>query len=29
MYVTVNNNIAILGTQSKLSVDIMDKTFLT
>ena len=24
MFVTVNNNIAIAGTQSKLSVDIMD-----
>ena len=28
MYVAVNNNIAIAGTQSKLSVDKMDKTFL-
>ena len=28
MYVTVNNKIAIAGTQSKLSVDLMDKTFL-
>ena len=28
MCVTVNSNIAIAETQNKLSVDIMDKTFL-